>query len=67
MPLPRLNGEQHHAAYLAATGHHVIRGTAGSGKTVMAILRAGHTQPRPRAPAHPPQLAGQLSAASRRW
>jgi len=42
MPLPTLSGRQHQVAYMTTAGHYVIQGTAGSGKTVMAIVRAGH-------------------------
>jgi superfamily I DNA/RNA helicase len=42
VPLPDLDGRQHHVAFLKSTGHQVVQGTAGSGKTVMAILRAGY-------------------------
>ncbi len=40
MTLPQLDGRQHEVVYLAASGHSLIHGTAGSGKTVMAILRS---------------------------
>jgi superfamily I DNA/RNA helicase len=42
MPLPRPVGRQADAVYLPARGHTVVLGTAGSGKTVMAIHRAAH-------------------------
>ena len=40
--LPRPVGRQHYVAYWPADGHQVVFGTAGSGKTVMAIHRAAH-------------------------
>ncbi|MEV5040757.1 3'-5' exonuclease [Microbacterium sp. LMI1x-1-1.1] len=55
MPLPPLTGQQHHVAYLDAAGHQVIQGTAGSGKTVMAVLRAGYLV-RAATPNHGPAL-----------
>ena len=42
MPLPPLDGRQHAVAYMSAAGHYVVQGTAGSGKTVMAVVRAAH-------------------------
>jgi DNA helicase IV len=38
--LPKPVGRQHEVVYLPAKGHQVVLGTAGSGKTSMAILRA---------------------------
>ncbi|WP_327279135.1 MULTISPECIES: 3'-5' exonuclease [unclassified Streptomyces] len=40
MGLPEPVGRQSDVAYLPAAGHHVVLGTAGTGKTVMALLRA---------------------------
>ncbi|MFD7515075.1 3'-5' exonuclease [Streptomyces niveus] len=40
MGLPTLVGRQPHVAYLPSTGHQVVLGTAGTGKTLMAIVRA---------------------------
>lgn len=40
--LPSPQGRQYDVVYLKATGHQVILGTAGTGKTVMAIHRAMH-------------------------
>jgi superfamily I DNA/RNA helicase len=40
--LPTPIGRQHHVVYMPATGHQVVLGTAGTGKTVMAIHRAVH-------------------------
>lgn len=42
MALPVPEGRQHDVVYLPATGHQVILGSAGTGKTVMAIHRAFH-------------------------
>ncbi|MFG1923293.1 3'-5' exonuclease [Cryptosporangium sp. NPDC048952] len=42
MGLPMPQGHQRDVVYLAAHGHHVVLGTAGTGKTVMAIHRAAH-------------------------
>jgi DNA helicase IV len=42
MTLPTLDGRQHQVAFMSTAGHYVVQGTAGSGKTVMAIVRAGH-------------------------
>lgn len=55
MPLPKLDGEQHKVVYLETHGHHLIQGTAGSGKSVMAILRAGYLT-RELTPNHGPTL-----------
>lgn len=55
MALPRPVGRQHEVVYLDATGHQVVLGTAGTGKTVMAILRALHLAD-PRTPGHGPVL-----------
>lgn len=40
MSLPTPKGRQNEVIYLPETGHTVVLGTAGSGKTTMAILRA---------------------------
>ena len=40
MPLPIPQGLQREVVYLSTAGHTVVLGTAGSGKTTMAILRA---------------------------
>jgi superfamily I DNA/RNA helicase len=40
--LPTPQGHQRDVVYLAARGHLVVLGTAGTGKTVMAIHRAAH-------------------------
>ena len=42
MPLPTPVERQREVVCLAATGHQVVLGTAGSGKTTMAILRAAY-------------------------
>jgi superfamily I DNA/RNA helicase len=42
MSLPTPQGRQHDVVYMTGHGHHVILGTAGTGKTVMAIHRAAH-------------------------
>ena len=42
MALPKPVGRQADVVYLPANGHTVVLGTAGSGKTVMAIHRAAH-------------------------
>jgi len=42
MPLPTPVGKQLEVLYLPATGHVAVLGTAGSGKTTLAILRAVH-------------------------
>ncbi|MDP9404219.1 MAG: AAA family ATPase [Actinomycetota bacterium] len=42
MALPNPRGRQSAVVYMPATGHQVILGTAGTGKTVMAMLRAIH-------------------------
>lgn len=42
MPLPRPTDQQREVLYLPAEGHTVVLGTAGSGKTTLAILRAAH-------------------------
>ena len=39
---PLAVGRQREVLYLPPTGHHVILGTAGSGKTTLAILRSLH-------------------------
>ncbi len=46
MPLPTPIGRQRDVLYLPASGHFVVLGTAGSGKTTLAVLRSaylGHT------------------------
>ena len=40
MGLPAPVGRQHDVVYMPASGHHVILGTAGTGKTVMAVHRS---------------------------
>ena len=40
--LPTPIGRQMDVLYLPATGHFVVLGTAGSGKTTLAILRAAY-------------------------
>jgi len=40
LALPKPIGRQREVLALPATGHHVVLGTAGSGKTTIAILRA---------------------------
>src|SRR5690349_15513449 len=42
MGLPTPVGRQREVLYLPAQGHLVVLGTAGSGKTTLAILRAAH-------------------------
>lgn len=42
MPLPTPKGRQREVLVLSAQGHHVVLGTAGSGKTTLAILRAAY-------------------------
>lgn len=42
MALPKPVGKQADVVYLPSHGHQVILGTAGTGKTVMAIHRAAH-------------------------
>ena len=42
MPLPTPIGRQRDVLYLPASGHTVVLGTAGSGKTILAILRAAY-------------------------
>jgi superfamily I DNA/RNA helicase len=42
MPLPTPIGRQREVLYLSASGHTVVLGTAGSGKTTLAILRAAY-------------------------
>ena len=42
MALPTPVGRQREVVYLPAEGHQVVLGTAGSGKTSMAILRAAY-------------------------
>ena len=42
MPLPTPIGRQKEVLYLPGKGHHVVLGTAGSGKTTLAILRAAY-------------------------
>lgn len=42
MSLPNPIGRQREVLYLPAGGHNVVLGTAGSGKTIIAILRAAY-------------------------
>src|SRR5207237_3073068 len=42
MPLPKPIGRQKEVLYLPARGHVAVLGTAGSGKTTLAILRAAY-------------------------
>jgi superfamily I DNA/RNA helicase len=42
MPLPVPVGRQKEVLYLPAKGHTVVLGTAGSGKTTLAVLRAAY-------------------------
>lgn len=42
MPLPIPEGRQREVLYLPSTGHHAVLGTAGSGKTTLAILRSAY-------------------------
>jgi DNA helicase IV len=42
MPLPKPIGRQKEVLYLPAQGHVAVLGTAGSGKTTLAILRAAY-------------------------
>jgi len=42
MPLPTPIGPQSDVLYLPAEGHVVVLGTAGSGKTTLAILRSAY-------------------------
>jgi superfamily I DNA/RNA helicase len=49
--LPTPIGRQHDVVYMPAKGHQVVLGTAGSGKTVMAIHRAVHLA-NPSTPGH---------------
>jgi superfamily I DNA/RNA helicase len=42
MSLPTPKGRQSDVVYFPAVGHQVVLGTAGTGKTVMAMLRALH-------------------------
>lgn len=42
MPLPTPVGHQRDVLYLPASGHVVVLGTAGSGKTTLAVLRAAY-------------------------
>jgi DNA helicase IV len=42
VPFPTPVKRQREVVYLPAKGHNVILGTAGSGKTTMAILRAAY-------------------------
>jgi len=41
-PLPVPTGKQHHVVHLASDRHNVVLGTAGTGKSTMAMLRADH-------------------------
>src|SRR6266513_2972381 len=42
MPLPKPRGKQREVLALKPEGHVVVLGTAGSGKTVLALLRAAY-------------------------
>src|SRR5882672_2200889 len=42
MPLPKPIGRQKEVLYLPAEGHIAVLGTAGSGKTTLAVLRAAY-------------------------
>lgn len=42
MPLPTPIGRQKEVLYLPAKGHVAVLGTAGSGKTTLAILRSAY-------------------------
>lgn len=42
MPIPAPQGRQKDVLYLPGQGHFVVLGTAGSGKTTLAVLRASH-------------------------
>ena len=42
MTLPRPRGLQSRVIFLPGVGHQVVLGTAGTGKTTMAMLRADH-------------------------
>lgn len=55
MGLPTPQGHQRDVVYLAARGHQVVLGTAGTGKTVMAVHRAAHLADR-RTQNHGPTL-----------
>lgn len=52
-PTPR--GRQHHVVGLSSNQHHVVLGTAGTGKSTMAIMRAQHLA-RPTTENHGPVL-----------
>ncbi|MCA2253870.1 ATP-dependent helicase [Mycobacterium intracellulare] len=41
-PLPRLEGQQAKVVFLSSNEHHVVLGTAGTGKSTMAMVRALH-------------------------
>jgi ABC-type taurine transport system ATPase subunit len=45
MSLPTPIGRQKDVLYLPTQGHFVVLGTAGSGKTTLAVLRAGSRTP----------------------
>lgn len=68
-PLPDPVGRQADVVYLATDRHNVVLGTAGTGKTTMAIHRAAHLAD-PATRNHGRVLlvtfnnAGQLSASS---
>jgi DNA helicase IV len=53
--LPKPRGRQSDVIFLPGTGHQVVLGTAGTGKTTMAILRADHLAA-PTTPNHGPVL-----------
>jgi superfamily I DNA/RNA helicase len=54
-PLPSPRGNQHKVIFLSADRHHVVLGTAGTGKSTMAMLRADHLA-RPSTPNSGPVL-----------
>lgn len=51
MAIPEPIGKQQEVVCLGVTGHHIVLGTAGSGKTTMAITRAKYLAD-PRLPGH---------------
>jgi len=51
MAIPEPVGEQQEVVCLDASGHRILLGTAGSGKTTMAVARAKHLV-NPRLPSH---------------
>lgn len=54
-PLPAPRGNQHKVIFLSADQHHVVLGTAGTGKSTMAMLRADRLA-RTTTPNHGPVL-----------